>query len=99
MSGTAKAVVGFLVARPLIAIVLAAAVVGILVLTQTHHQKTPVTNRDERVGLTDEQQMQLGSEEYAKTLRQYRAQIISSGSAYTEVQRVAKRIEAVAARD
>jgi predicted Zn-dependent protease len=43
--------------------------------------------------------MQLGSQEYAKTLRQDRAQIVSSGSDYADVQRVAKRIEAVAARD
>jgi Zn-dependent protease with chaperone function len=43
--------------------------------------------------------MQLGSEEYAKTLRQYRARIVKSGAGYSEVQRVAKRIEAVAGRD
>src|SRR6185437_2345550 len=62
-------------------------------------QKTPVTHRQERVGLTDAQQMQLGSEEYAKTLRQYRARIVTSGAGYSEVQRVARRIEAVAGRD
>jgi predicted Zn-dependent protease len=43
--------------------------------------------------------MQLGSEQYAKTLRQYRGRVVSSGVAYTEVQRVARRIEAVAGRD
>jgi metalloendopeptidase OMA1, mitochondrial len=43
--------------------------------------------------------MQLGSQQYAKTLRQNRLRIISSGPQYAEVQRVAKRIEAVAARD
>jgi predicted Zn-dependent protease len=94
-----KGLVGFLVARPLIAIVLAAAVVGVLLLTQTHRQKTPVTHRQERVGLTDEQQMQLGAEEYAKTRRQYRARIVESGAGYAEVQRVARRIEVVAGRD
>jgi metalloendopeptidase OMA1, mitochondrial len=51
------------------------------------------------VALTDEQQMQLGSQEYAKTLRANRARILSSGPQYARVQRVAKRIEAVAARD
>jgi predicted Zn-dependent protease len=96
---TWKRVLAFLIARPLIAIVIAAVVVGILLLTQTHRQTTPVTHRQERVGLTDKQQMQLGSEEYAKTLRQYRARVVSSGAGYVEVQRVAKRIEAVAARD
>jgi len=99
MSGPWKGLVGFLVARPPIAIVIAAAVVGVLLLTQTHRQKAPVTHRRERVGLTDKQQMQLGSEEYAKTLRQYQARIIEAGPAYSEVQRVARRIETVAGRD
>jgi predicted Zn-dependent protease len=94
-----KAVVGFLIARPLIAIGIAAAVVGVLLLVQTHRQKTPVTHRSQRVGLTDKQQIQLGDEEYAKELRQYRSRIVPSGPGYSEVQRVAKRIEAVAARD
>jgi predicted Zn-dependent protease len=94
-----KAVVGFLIARPLIAIGIAAAVVGVLLLVQTHSQKTPVTHRSQRVGLTDKQQIQLGDEEYAKELRQYRSRIVPSGPGYSEVQRVAKRIEAVAARD
>jgi predicted Zn-dependent protease len=99
MSALGKGLVGFLVARPLIAILIAAAVVGVLVLTQTHRDKTPVTHRQVRVGLTDEQQMQLGSQEYAKQLRQYRARIVKSGAAYAQVQRVARRIEAVAGRD
>ena len=43
--------------------------------------------------------MQLGSQQYAKTLQQDRAQIVSSGAGYSQVQRVAKRIEAVAGRD
>jgi predicted Zn-dependent protease len=98
VSGPGKAVLGFLVARPLIAIALAVLVVGVLFLG-THRQKTPVTHRVEHVGLTDQQQMQLGSEQYAKTLREDRAQIVSSGPAYAQVQRVARRIEAVAARD
>src|SRR6185503_7535891 len=65
-----KGLVGFLVARPLIAIALAAIVVAVLYFGFTHRQTTPVTHRSERVGLTDQQQMQLGSEQYAKTLRQ-----------------------------
>jgi metalloendopeptidase OMA1, mitochondrial len=98
MSGRAKAVLGLLVARPLIAVVIAAVVVGVLFLG-THRQKTPVTHRTEHVGLTDQQQMQLGSQQYEKTLQQYQADVISSGAEYSEVQRVAKRIEAVAGRD
>jgi len=98
MSATWKRVLAFLVARPLIAVAIAAVVVGIILLG-THSQKTPVTHRTEHVSLTDAQQMQLGDQQYAKTLRQDQARIVSSGSDYAEVQRVAKRIEAVAARD
>src|SRR5215475_6013229 len=98
MSGTGKRVLGFLVARPLIAIAIAAVVVGVLLL-QTRSDKTPVTHRTVHVTLTDAQQSQLGNENYAKTLRQNRANIISSGPDYRQVQRVAKRIEAVAGRD
>jgi metalloendopeptidase OMA1, mitochondrial len=94
-----RGVIAFVLGRPLIAILIAGIVVGFLLLFFTHRQKTPVTNRTEHVGLTDKQQMQLGSEEYAKTLRQDRANVITSGAGYTQVQRVAKRIEAVAARD
>lgn len=96
---TGKRVLGFLIARPLIAVVIAAVVVGGILLLKTHKQTTPVTHRTEHVGLTDQQQVQLGSQQYAKTLRQDRARIVSSGAQYAEVQRVAKRIEAVAARD
>jgi len=98
MSRGVRAVFGFLVARPLIALALAAVVVGVLLLG-TRSQKTPVTHRTEHVSLTDAQQSRLGSQQYAKTLRQDRAQIISSGPQYARVQRVAKRIETVAARD
>jgi predicted Zn-dependent protease len=99
MSAIWKRVLAFLVARPLIAVVIAAVVVGIVLLAETHNQKTPVTHRTEHVALTDAQQVQLGDQQYAKTLSQDRARIVSSGPAYAEVQRVAKRIEAVAGRD
>jgi predicted Zn-dependent protease len=98
MSGAAKSVVGFLIGRPLIAIVLAALVVGVMLL-HTHRQKTPVTNRVQHVTLTDAQQRQLGAEQYTKTLNENRAAIISTGPQYAEVQRVARRIESVARRD
>ena len=70
-----------------------------MLLLHSHKQTTPVTHRTQLVQLTDAQQMQLGSQQYAKTLRQDRAAIVSSGAAYAQVQRVAKRIEAVAGRD
>jgi metalloendopeptidase OMA1, mitochondrial len=99
MSRGWKGLVAFLVARPVFAILLAGVVVGVLVLFFTHRQTTPVTHRVQHVALTDKQQMQLGSEQYAKTLKEDRAQIISSGTGYAQVQRVAQRIEAVARRD
>jgi predicted Zn-dependent protease len=99
MRSGGKWLIGFIVGRPLVAIVLAVVVVAVLYLGFTRRQTTPVTHRTERVSLSDEEQMQLGAEEYAKTLRQYRRRIISSGAAYAQVQRVAKRIEAVAGRD
>src|SRR4029077_11428792 len=99
MSGFWKRVVGVILARPLIAIALAAIVVAVLYFGFTRRQTTPVTHRTERVGLTNQQQMQLGNEQYARPLRQYPKRIVASGAAYDEVQRVAKRIETVAARD
>ncbi len=96
---TWKRVLGFLIARPLIAVAIAAVVVVVMLQLDSHRQTTPVTHRTEHVGLTEAQQTQLGDQQYAKTLRQDRAAIVSSGAAYAQVQRVAKRIEAVAARD
>jgi metalloendopeptidase OMA1, mitochondrial len=96
---TGKRVLGFLVARPLIAVAIAAAVVVVLLLSQTHKQTTPVTARTQHVALSDAQQTQLGDQQYAKTLQQNRANIVSSGTAYDEVRRVASRIESVAGRD
>jgi len=98
MSRGAKAVLAFLVARPLIAILLAA-VVGGVIWFSTRSTTTPVTHRQERVALTEAQQMQLGNQQYAKTLRENRARIVSSGAGYQQVQRVAKRIETQASRD
>ncbi len=98
MSSAVKAALAFLVGRPLVAILLAALVVGVLLL-HAHRQKTPVTHRVQHVTLTDAQQMQLGSKEYAKTLRANRARIVSSGPQYAEVQRVSRHIDAVASRD
>jgi predicted Zn-dependent protease len=97
MSG--RGVLAFIIARPLIAVAIAAVVVGASLLLHTRKQTTPVTHRAEHVALSDQQQTQLGNQQYAKTLQQNRANIISSGPQYTEVQRVARGIEAVAGRD
>jgi metalloendopeptidase OMA1, mitochondrial len=93
-----KKVLGFILGRPLIAFAIAAVVVGVMLL-QTHSQRTPVTHREQHVGLSDAQQMQLGNKEYEKTLRESRSRIVASGPQYVRVQRVAKRIEGVAGRD
>jgi predicted Zn-dependent protease len=93
-----KGVLRFIVARPLIAIGIAAVVVGVMVLNSRSHT-TPVTHRKQHVALTPQQQMELGSQQYAKTLRDNRSRIVSSGRSYTDVQRVARRIEAVASKD
>jgi predicted Zn-dependent protease len=97
MSG--RRLLAFLLARPLIAVAIAALVVGAILVLQTHEQKTPVTARTQHVALSDAQQTQLGNQQYAKTLREDGADIVSSGAGYAEVQRVARRIEAVAGRD
>jgi metalloendopeptidase OMA1, mitochondrial len=96
---TTRRVFGLLLARPLIAIAIAAVVVVAILLLDTHRQTTPVTHRTEHIGLTDQQQVQLGDQQYEKTLTEDRANVISSGADYEQVQRVAKRIEAVAGRD
>jgi predicted Zn-dependent protease len=98
MSELSKRVLGIIVGRPLIAIVIAAVVVGVMLL-HSRRDTTPVTHREQHLGLTLAQQMKLGNQQYAKTLRANRARIVSSGPEYAEVQRVARRIEAVASRD
>jgi predicted Zn-dependent protease len=95
----ARRFLGLLVARPLIAVAIAAIVVGGILVLKTHRETTPVTHRTEHVGLSDSQQVQLGDQQYEKTLQDDRASIISSGASYEQVQRVAKRIEAVAGHD
>jgi predicted Zn-dependent protease len=98
MSDFSKRVLGIIVGRPLIAIVIAAVVVGVMLL-HSRRQTTPVTHREQHIALTLKQQTELGSQQYLKTLRANRARIVSSGPEYAEVQRVARRIEAVASRD
>ena len=98
MRSATKRVLGVVIGRPLIALAIAAVVVGILLLN-SHSQRTPVTHREQHVELTDAQETQLGSQEYTKTLRTNRALTVSTGPQYGRVQRVAARIEAIARRD
>jgi metalloendopeptidase OMA1, mitochondrial len=99
MDTTTRRLLRFLIARPLIAVALAALVVGGMLLFTTHRQTTPVTARTQHVVLNDEQQTQLGNQQYEKTLQEDRANVVPSGAKYDQVQRVASRIEAVAGRD
>ena len=96
---TQHRLIRFLIARPLIAVAVAAAVVAGALVLHTHKQTTPVTHRTQHIRLSDEQQTQLGNQQYEKTLEQDRAEIVTSGTRYARVQRVAERIEAVAGRD
>ncbi|MEA2171018.1 MAG: hypothetical protein QOF76_4318, partial [Solirubrobacteraceae bacterium] len=50
---SARRVLTFLIARPLIAVAIAALVVGVLLLRETHNQTTPVTARTQHVALSD----------------------------------------------
>jgi metalloendopeptidase OMA1, mitochondrial len=90
--------VALILVRPLIALLLAGVVVAFIYF-HAERQSTPVTHRTQRVALSDEQQMQLGAQDYARTLAEEQANIVSSGEQYEMVQRVAKRIEAVASLD
>jgi hypothetical protein len=65
-------------------------------LTLASEARAPAAARHIRATCTWPQR---AVQEYAKTLRQYGRRIVRSGSAYAEVQRVARRIEAVAGRD
>jgi len=84
--------------RPLVAVVIAVVAVGVI-WAGGEEQTTPVTQREQRVSLSDQEQMQLGAEQYSKTLTEERANVVASGPQYEQVQRVAARITAVAAAD
>ena len=77
MSG--RRVLGFFVARPLIAVAIAAVVVGVMLLLADPQADDAGHPPHGAVGLSDAQQTQLGSQQYAKTLEQDRAEIVSSG--------------------
>jgi predicted Zn-dependent protease len=97
-TGSSLVALKLIVARPLVALLLAVVVVAFLYLN-AERQTTPVTHRSQRVALSDEEQMQLGAQDYAQTLADEKANIVSSGDQYEMVQRVAKRIEAAASVD
>lgn len=88
--------------RPLI-IVLLPIIIGIITVAITYfsgeEQTVPVTGREQRVGMSDQQQMALGAEVFQQTLMEVRAKIVDSGPEYDMVRNVAQRIAAQGAKD
>lgn len=62
-------------------------------------QSVPITGREQRVALSDEQQQQLGLEVFNQTLEQQQSALITSGPEFEMVQRVATRIAKQGAAD
>ena len=56
----------------------------------------PITGREQRVGMSDDQQMQLGAQYYDQFLQQERGDLITSGRDYETVTEVTERIIEVA---
>lgn len=60
-------------------------------------QVVPITGREQRVSMSDEQQMQLGAQYYDQFLQQSGGAVVTSGPEYELVTEVTERIAAVAA--
>lgn len=84
-------------------LVLLPVLIGVIVLAVTwfgsEEQRVPVTGREQRVGLSDEQQMELGAQVYQQTLQETAPLIVTSGPEFERVQEVASRLAAVGADD
>ncbi|MGH2764578.1 MAG: M48 family metallopeptidase [Actinomycetota bacterium] len=85
-------------ARFVIPVIMAVAAGGFLWFT-AEKQDVPVTGREQRVNLSDQQQIRLGHQVYEQMLRQEAAAVIDSGPDFELVQRVAERIAAVGVQD
>ena len=84
--------------RLIVGVVLALVAIAFTYFT-AERQSVPVTGRPQRVAMSDKQQEALGLQVYDQTLQEDRANVIDSGAQYDQVQRVAKRISAVGAKD
>jgi len=62
-------------------------------------QVVPITGREQRVGMTDAEQIQLGAEVYDQVLAEVAPQVIESGPQAELVRRVAERVIAVGEAD
>ncbi|MCW2961673.1 MAG: Peptidase Ste24p precursor [Thermoleophilia bacterium] len=84
--------------RIIIGIVLAVIAVSYTYFS-SEEQDVPVTGRQQRVAMSDEQQQQLGLQAYDQTLAEEQENVVSSGAQHDQVQRVAKRIAKVGGED
>lgn len=84
--------------RLLIGVVLVLVVVAGTWLT-AERQEVPITGREQRVALSDEEQQQLGLQVFEQTLSEEGERVISSGPQHAQVQRVASRVARVADED
>jgi len=84
--------------RIVIALVLALLVAGGTWFS-AEQQEVPVTGRSQRVGLSDAEQERHGLQVYDQTLQEAQQRVVRSGPQLAMVQRVAKRVVAVAGKD
>lgn len=84
--------------RLIIGVVLAVVAV-VFTYATSERQSVPITGRAQRVALSDEQQQALGAQVYEQTLDEEQGNVVDSGPQYEQVQRVARRIAKVGARD
>jgi predicted Zn-dependent protease len=84
--------------RIVVSVVAALVTIGFLYFT-SERQEVPVTGREQRVSLSDDQQMQLGEDVYRQTLQEVRPDVVTSGRQASMVAEVAERIAEVAAED
>lgn len=84
--------------RIIIGLVLAVAALAFTYF-QSEEQSVPITGRSQRVALSDQEQQALGLQVYEQTLEQDRAQVVTSGAQFEQVQRVSRAIAKVAAKD
>jgi metalloendopeptidase OMA1, mitochondrial len=83
---------GLAIALPL---VIGLAVVGFRYCS-SEEQKVPIVGREQRVGMSDDQQIQLGAQYYDQFLAEERGDVITSGPDYETVVEVTDRIIEVA---
>jgi len=72
-------------------LILGAAIVGFQYCS-ADQQRVPITDREQRVGMSDEQQMRLGAQYYDEFLDESAGAVVTSGPEYETVTEVTERI-------